>query len=313
MNIPTVITREIKDALANGAPVVALESTIISHGMPYPKNLEVAMEVEEIVRKHGAIPATIAIIEGVIHIGLDPQQLEKFAQEKNVFKSSRRDLGYVISKKMHGGTTVASTMILADMAGIKIFATGGIGGVHRGAELTWDVSADLIEFTKSNVAVVSAGAKAILDLPKTLEYLETLGVPVIGYNTHKFPAFYTRDSGIELSMSAENPREIAGILLTRSQLGQQGGMLIANPIPSEFEIEKAFIDNEIEKAIKAAAEQGISGKALTPFLLSSLNKSTDGKSQTANKALVLNNAKVAAQLAVEWSLISRKHETHLPK
>ena len=289
-----MISEEVHAALNNHTPVVALESTIISHGMPFPENLAVAREVEAEVRKHGAVPATIAIVAGKICIGLEPESLERFALAKGVMKCSRRD-------------TVAATMILAEMAGIEIFATGGIGGVHRGAETTWDVSADLPEFAQTAVTVVSAGAKAILDLPKTLEYLETAGVPVIGYMTDVFPAFYSRTSALKVPMSLDSTHDIASFIHEKKRMNLQGGTLIANPIPEEFEIPQREIEPVIEKAIAEAMNKGISGKDLTPFLLKYLNELTQGRSQLANKQLVLNNAAVAAQIAVDFATIRKKH------
>jgi pseudouridine-5'-phosphate glycosidase len=290
---------EVRDALDSKRPVVALESTIISHGMPFPQNLEVAIEVEEKVRKQGATPATIAILDGVIHIGLNQSRLEKFASLQGVMKCSRRDLPYALARRLNGATTVAATMILADLAGIKVFATGGIGGVHRGAENTLDISADLMEFSRTPVMVVSAGAKAILDLPKTMEYLETMGVPVIGFKTDDFPAFYTRTSGLKVPMRFDHASEIAAFTRASSELGYRGGSLIANPIPDEFAMDSDLIEKAIQQAISKAELKGISGKELTPFLLKHLNELTEGKSQIANKALVLNNALVAADIAVE--------------
>ncbi len=293
-----VFSPEVKKALSENAPIVALESTIISHGMPYPQNIEVAREVEATVRNNGATPATIAILEGSIHVGLNDEELEVFAQSKDVMKCSRRDLPFVVSKQMNGATTVAATMIIAEMAGIKIFATGGIGGVHRNAENTWDVSADLIELSQTNVAVVSAGAKAILDLPKTLEYLETFGVPVIGFNTEEFPAFYTRSSGLKLSLQLDSAEEMASFLQSKWNMNMKGGAIIANPIPREFELNQNEIEAAIQQAVSEADSKGISGKEITPFLLKRLNDVTKGESQKANKSLVLNNAKVAAQIAI---------------
>jgi len=297
-----VFSSEVKKALSENAPIVALESTIISHGMPYPQNLEVAMEVESTVRNNGATPATIAILDGRLHVGLSAEELESFAQKKDVMKCSRRDLPFVVSKKIHGATTVAATMIIAEMAGIKIFVTGGIGGVHRNAENTWDVSADLIELSQTNVAVVSAGAKAILDLPKTLEYLETFGVPVIGFNTEEFPAFYTRSSGLKLSLQLNSAKEMASFLQAKWNMNLKGGAIIANPIPKEFELNQNEIEEAIQRAVSEANSKGISGKEITPFLLKRLNEVTKGESQKANKALVLNNAKVAAEIAALMSL-----------
>lgn len=293
-----VFSPEVKKALSENAPIVALESTIISHGMPYPQNIEVAREVEATVRDNGATPATIAILKGRIHVGLQDEKLEIFAQSKDVMKCSRRDLPFVVSKKMNGATTVAATMIIAEMAGVKIFATGGIGGVHRNAENTWDVSADLIELAQTNVAVVSAGAKAILDLPKTLEYLETFGVPVIGFNTEEFPAFYNRSSGLKLSLQLNSAEEMASFLQAKWNMNLKGGAIIANPIPKEFELNQNEIEAAIQQAVSEANSKGISGKEITPFLLKRLNEVTKGESQKANKALVLNNAKIGAQIAV---------------
>lgn len=295
---------EVAQALRLNGPVVALESTIISHGMPFPQNLEVAIEVEQKVREQGAVPATICIIKGQIQIGLEKNLLEEFASMKDVVKCSRRDIAFVISKKLHGASTVASTMMLARLAGIKVFATGGIGGVHRMAEQTMDVSADLQEFCLSDVTVVSAGAKAILDLPKTLEVLETLGVPVVGYQTDHFPAFYTPSSGLKVPMRVEKAEEIADLMLIRKQLGQPGGILVANPIPATDALDQQFIQTHIEQAILEASNNHIAGKELTPFLLKYLNEKTKGKSQIANKSLVLNNSRVAGEIAVAWSRIT---------
>jgi pseudouridine-5'-phosphate glycosidase len=302
-----MISEEVHAALNNHTPVVALESTIISHGMPFPENLAVAREVEAEVRKHGAVPATIAIVAGKVCIGLEPEALERFALAKDVMKCSRRDIPFAITQGLNGATTVAATMILAEMAGIEIFATGGIGGVHRGAEATWDVSADLPEFAQTAVAVVSAGAKAILDLPKTLEYLETAGVPVIGYKTTEFPAFYSRTSALKVPMSLDSTLDIASFIHEKKRLNLKGGTIIANPIPGEFEIPQHEIEPVIEKAIEEAMAKGISGKDLTPFLLKHLNELTQGRSQLANKQLVLNNAAVAAQIAVDLATIRKKH------
>lgn len=303
-----VLSEEVHAALNEHAPVVALESTIISHGMPFPDNLAVAMEVEAEVRRHGAVPATIAILNGKICIGLERHALEQFAQASDVMKCSRRDLPFVVSQCKNGATTVAATMIVASMAGIDVFATGGIGGVHRGAENTWDVSADLPEFAQTAVAVVSAGAKAILDLPKTLEYLETAGVPVIGYQTDQFPAFYSRTSGLQLSKVLNTTYEIAAFFHEKKRLDLSGGVLIANPIPHQFEIPQAIIEPAIEAALKQAKEKGILGKDVTPFLLRQLNEITQGKSQLANKQLILNNAAVGAQLACDLVAIRKKHK-----
>jgi pseudouridine-5'-phosphate glycosidase len=301
------ISEEVHAALNEHRPVVALESTIISHGMPYPDNLSVAREVEDAVRTVGAVPATIAILNGKICIGLQPSALERFAQATNVMKCSRRDLPFAITQGINGATTVAATMILAEMAGIEVFATGGIGGVHRGAETSWDVSADLTEFAKTNVTVVSAGAKAILDLPKTLEYLETAGVPVIGYQTAEFPAFYSRSSGIPLTLALNTTSDIAAFIHEKRRMNLVGGTIIANPIPAQYEITREKIEPAIEQAIDAAMLAGVGGKELTPFLLKQMNQITAGQSQIANKQLVLNNARVAAQIAVDLAAIRKKH------
>jgi pseudouridine-5'-phosphate glycosidase len=299
------ISPEVAKALKNKKAVVALESTIISHGMPYPKNVETALNVEKIVRGHGAVPATIAIINGKLKAGLSESEIELLGKMgTRVIKTSRRDLPFVVAKKETGATTVAATMMIAATAGIKIFATGGIGGVHRGAEKTMDISADLPELAQTNVAVVCAGAKAILDLGLTLEYLETFGVPVIGYQTHEFPAFYSRKSGLELQYAAKRPEEIAQLLKAHSALNLKGGMLIANPIPAPFEMEFAFITQAIEKALEEADSNKITGKAITPFLLSRIEQLTAGKSLEANIQLVFNNAKLAAEISDAFSRLS---------
>jgi pseudouridine-5'-phosphate glycosidase len=288
---------QIVSALKNNEPVVALESTIISHGMPYPANLQVANEIEAEVLTGGAVPATIAILNGQVHIGLSAEELNEFGQSKDVRKCSRRDLPFVISQRQNGATTVAATMIFAEMAGIRLFATGGIGGVHRGAENTMDVSADLFEFAQTSVAVVSAGAKAILDLPKTMEYLETLGVPVVGLRTDHFPAFYSRSSEMKVPIRLNTEEEIAAFMKAKWDLGLKGGVLIANPIPMEHEILNHEIEPYIQSAIEEAEENGIVGKDLTPFLLRKLHDLTQGRSQAANRALVLHNARIAAHIA----------------
>ncbi len=297
MEMELILSDEVRTALVLGQPVVALESTIISHGMPYPGNLEVAHEVEHTVREHGAVPATIAILNGQIHVGLTASELELFAQAEGVMKCSRRDLPYAMALKLNGATTVAATMIIAHLAGIRIFATGGIGGVHRGAETTFDISADLTEFAKTPVAVVSAGAKAILDIPKTLEYLETQGVAVIGFGTEEMPSFYSRSSGQKLSLWADTPETIAAYLNAQRALGLTNGTVIANPIPEEHEIPAKEIEGFIIQAVAEADKQNIRGKELTPFLLKRLNIITEGRSQQANRALVLNNAALAARIA----------------
>ena len=288
---------EVKRALSEGQPVVALESTIISHGMPYPKNIEMAKNVSNIIRENGAIPATIAIIDGVLKVGLTTEEIEFLGTSKDVLKASRRDLPFIISKKLNGATTVATTMILANLAGVKVFATGGIGGVHRGAQETFDISADLQELANTNVAVVCAGAKSILDIGLTLEYLETNGVPVVGFGTEEFPAFYTRKSEFGVDYKVDSSMEVANALKAKWDLDLKGGMVIGNPIPKEFEMDYDTITNAIESALKEADENNITGKKVTPFLLDKVKTITAGKSLDANIELVYNNAKVAAQIA----------------
>jgi pseudouridine-5'-phosphate glycosidase len=291
---------EVKEALENNKPVIALESTIISHGMPYPQNVEMATTVENIIREGGAVPATIAIMDGRIKVGLDEESLEKLGNSEGVAKVSRRDLAEVIATKRIGATTVASTMICAEMAGIKFFVTGGIGGVHRGVEDTMDISADLDELGKTDVAVICAGAKSILDLDRTMEYLETKGVPVIGYQTEVLPAFFTRTSDIKLNTVTETTDEIASIIKAKHDLGLEGGVVIANPIPEEDELSKDYIDGIVQDAVKEAEENGIGGKDSTPFLLGKIVEKTEGKSLEANIKLVYNNAKVGSQIAVDY-------------
>lgn len=296
------VAPEVKKALEEGKPVVALESTIISHGMPYPKNVETALNVEKVIRDNGAIPATIAIIGGKLKAGLSKDEIEYLGKEgQKVTKVSRRDLPVIVSKGMDGATTVATTMIIAAMAGIKVFATGGIGGVHRGAETTMDISADLEELSMTPVLVVCAGAKAILDLGLTLEYLETKGVPVIGYGTEELPAFYSRKSGYKVDYRLDTPKEVAAAFNAKFELGMKGGMLLTNPIPEEFAMDDAIINNAIDQAIKEQNEQGIKGKASTPFLLARVCELTGGDSLESNIQLVYNNAKVASLTAVELS------------
>ncbi len=291
------IHEEVAEALYSKKPVVALESTIIAHGMPYPQNVETALQVEKVIRENGAIPATIACINGKIQVGLSPSQLEELATSKNVLKLSRRDLPIAISQNRIGATTVAATMIGAEMAGIRVFATGGIGGVHRGVEMTGDISADLQELGMTSVAVVSAGAKAILDIPRTLEYLETMGVPVLGFQSDFFGAFYSRSSSIPVEMRMDTPQEIADFLNAKWNLGLKGGVLISNPIPEEFEIPSSVIEPVILEAVALANALDINGKRLTPFLLGKIKDVTSGRSLETNIQLVLNNAKVAAQIA----------------
>lgn len=294
-----VISEPVAKALAEGRPTVALESTIVTHGMPWPQNLETAIEVEEIVRMAGATPATIAVIGGVIHVGLSRDQLTELAQMQDVRKLSRADLAHALVLGDNGSTTVAATMICAHLAGIKVFATGGLGGVHRGVAETMDISADLGEFLHSSVLVVCAGAKAILDVPKTLEVLETLGVPVVAYQTNVFPAFWSRDSGLDAPMRLDSEKQIAAFVNMRADLGQAGGMIVANPVPPADEIRKQELEPFIQQALQEANDQGISGKAITPFLLQRIFELTDGNSLATNISLVKNNAKLAAQIAAE--------------
>lgn len=293
------INPEVQKALKNKKPVVALESTIISHGMPYPKNVETALNVENIVRENGAVPATIAILNGKLKVGVTRDEIEHLGTGKNIIKTSRRDIPYIVAKGLDGATTVASTMIIANLAGVKVFATGGIGGVHRGAQQTFDISADLEELAHTNVAVVCAGAKSILDLGLTLEYLETKGVPVIGYGTDELPAFYTRKSGFKVDYRIDNVEELAKLVSVKWQLGLDGGLVIANPVLEEDQMDYETINKAIEEAVKEADEKGIKGKETTPFLLSKIKDITGGDSLETNIKLVYNNARLASKLAVE--------------
>ncbi len=294
------ISEEVRNALEQGKPVVALESTIISHGMPYPDNVKTALTVEKTVRENGAVPATIAIIKGVPTVGLSEEEIEHLGKEgTKVVKVSRRDIPVVIAKKLDGATTVASTMIFAEMAGIKVFATGGIGGVHRGATETMDISADLEELHQTNVTVVCAGAKSILDLGLTLEYLETKGVPVLGYKTEELPAFFTRKSGFKVDYRMDSPEEIAAAVKAKDALGLAGGMLVANPVPEEYSMDPDKIEAVISEAVEEAKALGITGKKVTPFLLEKIRNVTGGDSLFTNVKLVLNNAALAAKIAVE--------------
>ncbi|MGL5087879.1 MAG: pseudouridine-5'-phosphate glycosidase [Cetobacterium sp.] len=295
------ISKEVKEALENNRPVVALESTIISHGMPYPQNVETALKVEEIVRENGAIPATIAILNGKLKVGLTKEEIDYLGKKGlDVTKASRRDIPAILASDDDGATTVASTMIIAALAGIKIFATGGIGGVHRGAENTMDISADLEELAITDVAVVCAGAKSILDIGLTLEFLETKGVPVLGYKTEELPAFYTRKSGFKVDYNIETSNQIAKTLKAKWDINLKGGVVIANPIPEEFAMDFDIITNAINSAVAEAEEKGIKGKESTPFLLSKVKDITKGKSLEANIELVFNNAKLAAQIATDY-------------
>ena len=295
------INPEVKKALEENRPVVALESTIISHGMPYPKNIETALRVEQVIRDHGCVPATIGIINGEPIVGMTPEEIEQFGKRKVVLKVSRRDLPVVYAKKLWGATTVATTMIIANQAGIEVFVTGGIGGVHRGATETMDISADLQELAKTNVTVVCAGAKAILDLPLTLEYLETMGVPVLGFKTEELPAFYNSHSGLKVDYKVESAEEMAKIIKAKRDNKLVGGILLTNPIPEEFEMPKEVIDNAINTALKRMEEEGIKGKECTPFLLKTIVELTGGDSLESNIHLVLNNAAVGSEVAKEYS------------
>lgn len=298
MNRYLDLSPEVKEALENNKPVVALESTIISHGMPYPKNVQTAVAVENKIRENGAVPATIAIIKGRLKVGLTPDELEYFGKKGlAITKTSRRDIPMIVAKGEDGATTVAATMIIAAMAGIQVFATGGIGGVHRGAETTMDISADLDEFTKTPILVVCAGAKAILDLNLTMEYLETKGVPVFCYQTDELPAFYTRKSGIKAPFRADSPEELARIWSTKRELGIQGGFIVANPIPEEYSMDPKRINAAIDEAISEMNKLGIHGKETTPYLLDKVQKLTGGDSLESNIKLVLNNAALAAKIA----------------
>ena len=301
MNAFLDIHPEVKQALENGKPVVALESTIISHGMPYPQNIETAAAVEQVVRDNGAIPATIAIMDGKCYVGLTSEQLVFFGNAKDVWKVSLRDMPYVISQKLNGATTVAATMRIAAMAGIKIFVTGGIGGVHREAEQTMDISADLTEMATTNVAVISAGVKSILDIGLTLEYLETKGIPVVTYGQTAFPSFYSSTSGYPSPLRIDTAKEIATLLKTKWQLGLNGSVLIANPLPADQQIDTAVMELHILEALAAAKKQKMVGKEVTPFLLKYISEHTHGESLEANIALIKNNAKLGAKIAVAFA------------
>ena len=298
MNKYLDISPEVQQALAEGRPVVALESTIISHGMPYPKNVETAMLVEQTIRDNGAVPATIAILGGRLKAGLSPEEIEYLGKSGTaVAKVSRRDLPMIVARGADGATTVTTTMMIAHMAGISVFATGGIGGVHRGAETTMDISADLEELAQTPVMVVCAGAKAILDLGLTLEYLETKGVPVIGYGTDELPAFYTRESGLGVDARVDTPEELAAMFTAQRGMGLKTGMLVTNPIPAEYAMDKATIDAAIDQAMRELREQGVHGKETTPFLLARVVELTGGDSLESNIQLVLNNARLASKTA----------------
>lgn len=300
------INKEISQALKEGKPVVALESTIISHGMPYPKNVECALDVEKMIRDNGAIPATIGIIDGEPIIGMTPDEIEEFGKKKGIAKCSRRDLPIITATKKWGATTVSATMILAELAGIEFFVTGGIGGAHRKANETFDVSADLDELGRTNVSVICAGPKAILDLHLTMEYLETKGVPVIGYNTDYLPAFFTRTSELKVDHNAKTPLEIAQIIKCKRDYKLDGGVLICDPIPEEYSMDSNYINAEIDKALIEMEEKHITGKDETPFLLSKIVELTGGKSLETNIHLILNNAKLGAKIASEYSKLRKE-------
>jgi len=297
LNEHVVLSDEVRDALDAGAPVVALESTIISHGFPYPANVECALEAERVCREAGAVPATIAVLGGKLQVGLSVEQIEYLATADGILKASRRDLALLVARAGDGATTVAGTMVVAHLAGIRLFATGGIGGVHRGAQTTFDISADLLELARTPVAVVCAGAKSILDLPLTLEVLETHGVPVVGYQTDEFPAFYTRTSGLGVDTRLDSAEEIAGLLRAREELGLDGGVVIANPVPSEFEVQPDVLDGWVSSAMEQAAQSGVHGKDVTPFLLGRIHELSGGASEVTNKELVYNNVRLAARIA----------------
>ena len=300
------ISEEVRQALASGKPVVALESTIISHGMPYPQNAETALTVEKIVREKGAVPATIANINGMLTVGCTAEEIDYLGKKgHDVIKVSRRDIPFIVAKKTDGATTVASTMYIASLAGIKVFTTGGIGGVHRGAEKTMDISADLDELAQTSVMVVCAGAKSILDIGLTLECLETRGVAVVGYGTQDMPAFYTQKSGFKVDYRLDTPAEIARAFYCKEQLGLKGGMLVANPIPDEYAMDSDYINGNIEEAVREAEKLGIHGKETTPYLLDKIQKLTFGQSLASNIQLVYNNARLASDIAKELAAIAQ--------
>lgn len=299
------ISKEVQEALNEGRPVVALESTIISHGMPYPENVETALEVERIIRENGAVPATIGIIEGVPIVGMNPEEIEEFGKRKGILKASRRDVPVIMSQKAWGATTVATTMIFAAHAGIEVFVTGGIGGVHKNAPQTFDISADLQELAHTDVTVVCAGAKAILDLPLTLEYLETFGVPVLGYRSDHLGAFYSSDSGLNVDYRMDSPEEVASAIWFKRKLGLKGGVLVSNPIPKEDEIPNEKINAFIDAALKDAEKNRIHGKEITPYLLSHIKEHTKGESLKANIRLVYHNAEVGAAIAKAYADIRK--------
>lgn len=301
MNPYLSILPEIQNALDTGKPVVALESTILSHGMPYPQNLDFGHKVEQIIRDEGAVPATIAILDGKLKVGLNDEELERMCRAEGVGKVSRRDVPVYLAAGLPGATTVATTMLIAELAGIRVFATGGIGGVHRGAETTMDISADLQELAHTSVAVVSAGVKSILDIGLTLEYLETMGVPVLGMRTKDFPAFYCRESGFQVDYALRDEEEAARVMKAKWDVGLRGGLIIANPIPEEYAMDSAYMNGVIEQAVAEAREKGIRGKKITPFLLARIVELTGGESLASNIQLAFHNARCAAHIAVAYS------------
>jgi pseudouridine-5'-phosphate glycosidase len=301
MNAHLQIYPEVEQALRSNKPVVALESTIISHGMPYPKNVETALSVEQIVRDHGSVPATIGVMNGKCVVGMSREQIETFGKSKDVWKVSLRDLPYVLSQKLLGATTVAATMRIASMAGIKVFVTGGIGGVHRGAEHTMDISADLTEMAQTDVAIVSAGVKSILDIGLTLEYLETVGIPVVTFGSDEFPSFYSHESGFKSPLRLDDPASIAEMLRTKWEIGLKGSVLIANPLSQEASIDRQEMESHIQEALAAAENAGVSGKEVTPFLLKYIADHTQGESLEANIALIRSNAALGAQIASAYA------------
>lgn len=301
MNPYLSILPEIQNALDTGKPVVALESTILSHGMPYPQNLDFGHKVEQIIRDEGAVPATIAILDGKLKVGLNDEELERMCRAEGVGKVSRRDVPVYLAAGLPGATTVATTMLIAELAGIRVFATGGIGGVHRGAETTMDISADLQELAHTSVAVVSAGVKSILDIGLTLEYLETMGVPVLGMRTKDFPAFYCRESGFQVDYALRDEEEAARVMKAKWDVGLRGGLIIANPIPEEYAMDSAYMNGVIEQAVAEAREKGIRGKKITPFLLARIVELTGGESLASNIQLAFHNARCASRIAVAYS------------
>ena len=302
-NLIIQLSSEVEAGKKLGQPIVALETTIVSHGMPYPDNLNTALEVENIIREEGAIPATIGVVGGKIKIGMSKQEIELFAKSSDVTKVSRRDIPIVMSNNANGATTVAGTILLAKLAGIDVMATGGIGGVHRDAENTFDISADLQELSKTDVTVVCAGPKSILDIGLTLEYLETMGVPIIGYNTNLLPTFYCHESKFEVDFNYTKPSEIAKVMLNQKHLSLKGGMLVCNPIPKEFSIDSTIIENSINSSMEIAKKNNVTGKDLTPFLLQNITSLTDGETLKSNIKLMFNNAKLAAKIAISFNEI----------